>query len=534
MSEAIPVMRFTGEAMEQLNELAESQPRLWLDPETDFRQILAERHVERTEEPAGITAPEPIRMPPPELERRRQSIDRHALDFLDNLPGITPKQMADGNLLAWLSCIHLLAFGITRWPPTRDKTKWVKTHFLPPQGRNITDYSTAGRNLWMAWTSRTAAREITSMTERKVLDHLAEHPEHYHYCTSFQVMRSPTIASEYVLTLMTEAEGTNRNGAREIARDINRAAAPRILESMSRKNIREIVSTSADQVMRQPRYVADRSKLRGRKNLQVLSLGAGVQSSTMALMAESGYLGFEKPDLAIFADTGWEPKSVYENLEWLRTQLSYPIITVSNGNIRDSILSGTNPEGRKVIDMPVYVLKEDGKKYIATRQCTRIYKMEPIYRYLREYLGIPAGRTVNIEQQVDMWIGISQDEASRVKPSRKEWITNLHPLVDKEISRAQLEDWFQRNYPGRHLPKSACIGCPFHNDRIWLDMKKNDPESFQEAAAVEWAMQNMPQSRGALEGKPYLHRSRTPLGLVELDPGSVDERQEECEGFCQI
>ena len=533
MSNAIPVMRFTDEAMEQLNELAENESDLWLDPKTDFLSILRERNVGEIEEPAGITASAPIQMPPPGLERRRQSVDRHALGFLDNLPGITPRQMADGNLLAWLSCVHMLEFGITRWPPPKDTTQWVKTHFLPQQGRSVTDYSTAGRPLWIGWTSRTIARETASMNERKVLNHLAEHPEQYHYCTGFQVMRSPSIVSEYVLALMTEAQGTSRNGAREIARDINRAAAPRILESLTKKNIREITSTSADRVMRQPKYVTDRSKLRGRKNLQVLSLGAGVQSTTMALMAENGYLGFEKPDLAIFADTGWEPKAVYENLEWLKTQLSYPVITVSNGNIRDSILNGINPEGRKVIDMPVYVMKEDGKKYIATRQCTRIYKIEPIYRYLREHLGIPAGKTANIEQHVDMWIGISRDEASRVKPSRKIWITNIHPLVNRDISRTQLEDWFKRNYPGRHLPKSACIGCPFHSDQMWLEMKEKDPESFQEAAAVEWAMQNVPQSRGALEGKPYLHKSHTTLALVEFNPHNND-KQEECEGFCHI
>ena len=42
----------------------------------------------------------------------------------------------------------------------------------------------------------------------------------------------------------------------------------------------------------------------GSPKLRILSLGAGVQSSTMALMADEG--AFEhKPDYAIFADTGW-------------------------------------------------------------------------------------------------------------------------------------------------------------------------------------------------------------------------------------
>lgn len=41
--------------------------------------------------------------------------------------------------------------------------------------------------------------------------------------------------------------------------------------------------------------------------LRALSLGAGVQSTTMALMAAHGEIG-PMPDCAIFADTGWEPK----------------------------------------------------------------------------------------------------------------------------------------------------------------------------------------------------------------------------------
>lgn len=47
--------------------------------------------------------------------------------------------------------------------------------------------------------------------------------------------------------------------------------------------------------------------------IHVLSLGAGVQSSTLAFLAAHGVVE-PMPALAIFADTGWEPKAVYE---WL-------------------------------------------------------------------------------------------------------------------------------------------------------------------------------------------------------------------------
>ena len=56
------------------------------------------------------------------------------------------------------------------------------------------------------------------------------------------------------------------------------------------------------------------------KTLRILSLGAGVQSTTLALMIEQGEIPMV--DCAIFSDTGAEPKEVYTHLEWLKKQLS--------------------------------------------------------------------------------------------------------------------------------------------------------------------------------------------------------------------
>ena len=56
--------------------------------------------------------------------------------------------------------------------------------------------------------------------------------------------------------------------------------------------------------------------------LRILSLGAGVQSSTMALMADAGEFGI-KPDAAVFADTGWEPEPVIKHLEYFNYNLDF-------------------------------------------------------------------------------------------------------------------------------------------------------------------------------------------------------------------
>jgi len=81
-----------------------------------------------------------------------------------------------------------------------------------------------------------------------------------------------------------------------------------------------------------------KNELTGReRKLVVISLGAGVQSSTMALKAACGE--FPRPDCAIFADTGYEPKSVYLYLDYLKSMLPFPIHIVRKGNIKDDMLA---------------------------------------------------------------------------------------------------------------------------------------------------------------------------------------------------
>ena len=232
----------------------------------------------------------------------------------------------------------------------------------------------------------------------------------------------------------------------------------------------------------------------------------------MALMAEQGYNGMTKPDLAIFADTGWEPPSVYEHLEWLKGQLSYEVITVSAGNIKEDLLRGRNPRGHHFMDIPAYLAEPDGKASVSKRQCTSDYKLDPIKAELRQRLRLTPGRRAPIGVRVEMWLGISTDEVARKKDSRDEWIINRWPLVEEGYNRAQLYQWFKERYPERELPRSACIGCPYHSNSEWKDLKENDPRSFAEAVFVDRALREMPHLRELSKGTAYLHRYHATAG----------------------
>jgi hypothetical protein len=96
-------------------------------------------------------------------------------------------------------------------------------------------------------------------------------------------------------------------------------------------------------------------------DLTVLSLGAGVQSSVLLLMGESGEIT-PRPDGAIFADTGWEPAAVDAHLDWLEMQTSIPIHRVSNGrNLYEDTWDKVEPSGHTFTSIPVFVIDRDGR-----------------------------------------------------------------------------------------------------------------------------------------------------------------------------
>lgn len=280
------------------------------------------------------------------------------------------------------------------------------------------------------------------------------------------------------------------------------------------------------------------SKAKAEGPIHVLSLGAGVQSSTLALMAAKGLIE-PMPDAAIFADTGAEPKAVYEWLDRLETMLPFPVHRVMQAeglleNIRGAVIGG------RFAGAPFYTENEDfnrtDKEGQLRRQCTREFKVQPITRKLRELLGAAKGeRLAGKGIVVVQYIGISLDEATRMKPSRDKWIEHRWPLIEKSMSRWDCIRWLEKN--GYAVPpKSACTFCPYHSNREWRWLKDNDPDGWQQAVELDRLI------RGGVRGTRhalYLHDSMVPLDEVDLstdiERGQGELKfQAECEGMCGV
>lgn len=269
--------------------------------------------------------------------------------------------------------------------------------------------------------------------------------------------------------------------------------------------------------------------------LRTISLGAGVQSTTMLLLANHGELPGGPVDYAIFADTGWEPKGVYEHLAWLEGVSEIPILRVSKGNLREDALDVT----RRFATMPVFVINERGGLGQVRRQCTREYKIEAINRELRRLLG-KGPRERIAPGTVESLLGISLDEVERMNPGPLKWVTVRWPLIEKRMTRHDCMNWLTRH--GYAIPpKSSCIGCPFHGNTYWRDMKLNRPDEWKDAVGFDEALRTMPPrrgERGEISKNRFLHAQRIPLREVNLasaaDAGQQDMFSEECSGVCGV
>jgi hypothetical protein len=269
-------------------------------------------------------------------------------------------------------------------------------------------------------------------------------------------------------------------------------------------------------------------------SLRVLSLGAGVQSSTLYLMAIAGEFGDERPSVAIFADTQWEPRAVYDWLDELDRIGGHiiPIRRVTTGNIREAALNGSR--GYRAVSLPLYVENRDGSRGIIRRQCTRDFKINPITKVVRAILGVKKGARVPKGVTVERWMGISLDEATRMKDSFEAYSVNRYPLVDRRMTRLDCEKWLAAHgYPTP--PKSACIGCPFTSDMRWRELRDNNPEEWADAIAFDEAIRT---GLPGLSRPAFLHDSLQPL--AEVDLSTAEERgqgnlfENECEGMCGV
>lgn len=272
-------------------------------------------------------------------------------------------------------------------------------------------------------------------------------------------------------------------------------------------------------------------------SLVALSLGAGVQSSTLVEMVVEGEL--PRPDMIVFADTGNEPQYVYDQVVYLAGRLAGVGLELTRVTAGDMVEDVYGP-GRFAA-MPLFTRsKVDGSIGRLRRQCTNEYKVAPIHKAIKAELlrrGLARqqknGVYVNKGVFVETWLGISLDEVERMRPSRDKWQHSRWPLVERRMRRGDCMNWLTRH--GLPVPgKSSCILCPYHDDAHFNDMRDTRPDDWGQVVEFDHDLRNNRLRLAAtLKGDVYLHRTCIPIGEVDLDPNRNQMAFAFCdEGYC--
>jgi hypothetical protein len=250
--------------------------------------------------------------------------------------------------------------------------------------------------------------------------------------------------------------------------------------------------------------------------MKILSLGWGVQSWTLAAMSALGYI--EKFDYAIHADTLHESHLTYvfakQWTKWLEDR-GIKVVTVST-----DFQDGTADKWGGVF-IPAFTYSKKGNGMLR-RQCTQRWKIAPIKRWLQ------ANRN---KEQVTQFLGISTDEALRMKPSSVKYIVHKFPLIDMEMSRKDCKQWLT-DHDLPIAPRSSCTFCPFHSTKEWR-LRKSIPQDWEKAVAVDKSIRDI---------RPpfplFVHPARIPLADVDLrtqeEKGQMSLWDEECAGICGV
>lgn len=255
-----------------------------------------------------------------------------------------------------------------------------------------------------------------------------------------------------------------------------------------------------------------------RKNrLQVLSSGGGTQSSCMIVLAHMGVI--PKPDIVIISDTEYESSDVFPYQEKYLVPLceemgvDYIFVKKSDWTEADIKLSSTNDSV-----LPPFFNEMNGRSKngnCAGKQpgfCSDKWKVVPIRRYLNNRYG-----KLNLDRRgVDFWIGMSFDEARRVKYPSGKW-QKRYPLFESQILREQaIKIVEEYNLPTP--PMSACWMCPNRHDDEWQAMKIHNPKDLKMAGEFEKKLQK--EFPGL-----WLHSSGKPIETVDFVKSSKSSSQ---------
>jgi hypothetical protein len=249
------------------------------------------------------------------------------------------------------------------------------------------------------------------------------------------------------------------------------------------------------------------------KPTQVWSCGGGTQSGAIATLIGTGKL--PRPDYAYITDTGRERSSTWPFVDgFIRPELAkvgvdLTVVPASEFAKVDIFWNDTT------ILIPGFTTKS-GEVGKLSPFCSGKWKHDVASRWMRS-VGIDTCRN---------WIGISLDEANRIRTQRSVWQQLWYPLIfEVPMRRHQCVELIRAQGWSGHIPHSACYMCPNLSDAEWIDMKVNWTADFAAACALEAETRQRDQHF-------FLHPACVPLAEVDFFAQHTMFSERGCTGGC--
>ena len=269
--------------------------------------------------------------------------------------------------------------------------------------------------------------------------------------------------------------------------------------------------------------------------MKILSFGAGMQSTALALMscenAHAKENGQEIPfplvpvyDLVVFCDLGFEPPWVLSQVEFTRKACEWAGLPfkVLPSPLYDDFMR--NFGERRTISIPWWTLGDDGHKSRMPRNCTIDYKVELISKFVRwEVLGYKKGQRLRDEDKKshEMHMGFSAEEARRCKENPNPMFVNRFPLVDMGLTRADNFAYIKDVW-GLETKASACCFCPYHKNYFFKHLKENLPETYEKLVGMDELLRDK-NPKPPMDSDLFISRSRK--RLEDLTPEDCDDAE---------
>lgn len=201
-----------------------------------------------------------------------------------------------------------------------------------------------------------------------------------------------------------------------------------------------------------------------------ISFSGGLESRTMAIL-------FGNKADAIFSDTGSEHKKLYEQLEDVEEKIKifhnndFKVIRVSN---------------KEHGSLENYIRENNFFPSFKARFCTRLFKIEPIDNYLRQFEN----------EGVEIMIGLNADEMDKRTGNHGllPFVKYSYPLVDLGINRRMCVEILKAAniYPDfpAYMSRGGCKFCYYKSKKEYQAMALMEPKEFDEIANLEADIQD--------------------------------------------